>query len=73
MIVNKTVPYTCDNLPFIAQRTDQYIKKGGIYRLYDFLWQPFVINDEWSNDGRAKMLEAWKKLKKPKQIPLDMK
>jgi len=62
MIVNSKTPYTCDQMPHLAQRSDMYIKKGDTYHLYDFEWKPIIKIDEWTGDGRLKMLDAWKKL-----------
>ena len=76
MKVRNLKDYTCDERPQIAQRSDKYIKKGEIYRLYDYEFIPQEdVNpaSDWEMEGLKKMLLAWKNLKKPKQttIPLD--
>lgn len=63
--------YYCDNIPHHAQHSDKFIKKGDVYYLWDYLFEPNIeINpaENWEMDGLKKMLLAWKNLKKPKQM-----
>lgn len=74
MKVKNLKDYTCDERPQIAQRSDKYIKKGEIYRLYDYEFFPQEeVNpaSDWEMEGLKKMLIAWKNSKKPKQLSLD--
>lgn len=65
MRVNKDTPYTTDERHHIALRTDKYIKKGLTYKLLDYVWNPELKKqEEFTTDGRAKLLEAWKKIQK---------
>jgi hypothetical protein len=70
MIVTPKTPFEITAPPQKAQRTDRYIKKGEYYNLLDFQWLPLetVKPIEYTNDGRLKMLEAWKNLRKDKQL-----
>jgi hypothetical protein len=73
MLVTKDSQYQITAPPQTAQRTDKYIKKGNQYELFDYLWAPVeeVKEVEFTDEGRTKMLNAWKKLKAPKQMVLD--
>ena len=72
MKVKNLKDYTCDERPQIAQRSDKYIKKGSIYRLYDYEFIPQETAKEldWTLDGLRKLSEAFKNLNKPKQMDL---
>jgi len=65
--------YYCDDIPHTAQRSDKYIRKGHQYRLYDYLFEPNIEATpptDWTTGGISKLVEAWKNLNKPKQLPL---
>jgi hypothetical protein len=70
MIITPKTDFELNAPPQKANRTDKYIKKGEYYQLRDYQWLPLetVKPIEYTNDGRLKMLEAWKKLKSPKQM-----
>lgn len=72
MRVKNLDKYTCDQIPHHAQLSDRYIKKGDVYYLYDFLFEPTieVKKAEFTNEGRMAMLNAWKKLKAPRQMTI---
>lgn len=72
MRVRDLKDYTCDERPQIAQRSDKYIKRGEIYRLYDFKWNPTEEPTplDYTKEGLGKLLEAWKALKRPKQMEI---
>ena len=55
-----------------AHRTDKYIKKGQIYTLWDFWWSPVdeVKPTDWTMGGLSKLVEAYRKMKAPKQMDL---
>jgi hypothetical protein len=77
MIVKNLKDYTCDERPQIAQRSDKYMKRGDIYRLYDYTFIPEEDKPlDFTKDGMTKMYEAMKGFfkKKPEQtkIPIDI-
>ena len=63
MVINNKSAYEVTAPPQTAQRTDRYMKKGESYQLYDFLWQPKIEINDWTNEGRSKLLSAWNKIK----------
>jgi hypothetical protein len=73
MIVTPKTPYEVTAPPQQARRTDKYIKKDEYYNLWDYQWLPIeeVKEAEFTNEGRMALLNAWKNLKKPKQLELD--
>jgi hypothetical protein len=71
MKVKDLKDYTCDKHPFIAQRSDNFIKKGSVYNLYDYNFIPqedVKPAEDWKMEGLKKALLAWKNSKKPKQM-----
>lgn len=67
---NELSNFTCDGRTFVARVDDQFIKKGSIYRLYDFHFIPTVISRKpevpeqgWTSEGREKLLQAFKSSK----------
>lgn len=72
MIIDGNTPYQITAPAMIALHTDSYIKKGQMYQLYDYRWNPQVIEPEMSIEGRLKMLQAFKDMKKKKDKQLDI-
>jgi hypothetical protein len=67
--------YYCDQIPHHAQLTDKYIRKGEVYYLWDYLFEPNIEATpptEYTETGLKGLLQAWKNLKKPKQMPIDL-
>lgn len=66
--------YYCDQIPHHAQHSDKFIRKGDVYYLWDYLFEPNIEvkpTSDWEMEGLKKMLLAWKNLKKPKQLSFD--
>lgn len=73
MIIDGETPYKITAPPQIAQRTDNYIKKGMMYQLYDFAWNPQVVEpDGYNEEGLRKLHEAMSKVFKKKDKQLDI-
>ncbi len=71
MRVNSKTTYRTDALPQIARYDSKGIKKGEKYYLMDFLWKPIEEKPtDYTETGLKGLLNAWKKLKAPKQLPL---
>jgi len=76
MKIKNLKSYTCDNIPFVAQMSDKYIKKGAIYRLYDYEFSPDPeIVQDYTDLGLKRKFEAMKEAlfgkKKETQMSID--
>lgn len=73
MIIDGNTPYKITAPTQIAQRTDQYIKKGEPYQLYDYKWEPRVVEpDGYTEEGMIKLHEVMLKVfgKKTEQLKI---
>jgi hypothetical protein len=65
--------YYCDQIPHHAQRSDKFIRKGEVYYLWDYLFEPNIEATpptEYTETGLKGLLMAWKNLNKPKQMSI---
>ena len=62
MIINGDTPYEITAPSQIAQRTDEYIKKGQLYQLYDYEWNPTVVVTDYNKEGLQKLHDIYYKV-----------
>lgn len=73
MIIDGNTPYQITAPAMIAQHTDSYIKKGQMYQLYDYRWNPQVVKQEdYTVEGMEKLHSAMEKIFKKKDKQLDI-
>ena len=74
MMIDGNTPYEITAPPQIAQRTDEYVKKGEMYQLYDYAWNPTIVEQDYNAEGLTKMHEAMSKVfgKKPQRLEIHL-